>query len=129
MPNAKIEVRRKWSLKEKEQLIELLHRAMVDALKIPMHDRLVRLVEHRPELFIVPPGGTENYTLVEITMFTGRSLDAKRTLYQKIVQNYATMGIEPKDTRIVLYELPMDNWGIRGGFPASEVDLGFKVDV
>ncbi len=48
---------------------------------------------------------------------------------QEIVQNYAAMGIEPKDIRIVLYELPLENWGIRGGVPASEVDLGFKVDV
>jgi hypothetical protein len=30
---------------------------------------------------------------------------------------------------IILLEPPMDNWGIRGGKPASEVDLGFKIDV
>jgi phenylpyruvate tautomerase PptA (4-oxalocrotonate tautomerase family) len=30
---------------------------------------------------------------------------------------------------IVLNEIPLDNWGIRGGIPASEVDLGFKVGV
>jgi hypothetical protein len=29
----------------------------------------------------------------------------------------------------VLNEVPLENWGIRGGQPASEVDLGFKVNV
>jgi phenylpyruvate tautomerase PptA (4-oxalocrotonate tautomerase family) len=27
---------------------------------------------------------------------------------------------------IVIHESPLENWGIRGGRPASEVDLGFK---
>ena len=76
-----------------------------------------------------PPGSTENYTLVEISMFPGRSLAAKRKLYKKIVENLSTLGIPAKDIRIVLHEVPMDNWGIRGGVPASEVDIGFKVDV
>jgi hypothetical protein len=30
---------------------------------------------------------------------------------------------------IVLLEPPLENWGIRGGRPASEVDLGFKIDI
>ncbi|HCS20286.1 MAG TPA: hypothetical protein DIW47_06940 [Bacteroidetes bacterium] len=34
-----------------------------------------------------------------------------------------------EDITIVVYELPMENWGIRGGKPANEVNLGFKVDV
>ena len=29
----------------------------------------------------------------------------------------------------VLQEPPLDNWGLRGGQPASELDLGFKLDV
>jgi hypothetical protein len=30
---------------------------------------------------------------------------------------------------VLLRESGADNWGIRGGVPASQVDLGFKVDV
>jgi len=26
-------------------------------------------------------------------------------------------------------DLPMENWGIRGGQAACDVDLGFKIDV
>jgi hypothetical protein len=30
---------------------------------------------------------------------------------------------------IALREVALENWGIRGGTPASDVDLGFEVDV
>ena len=33
------------------------------------------------------------------------------------------------DVFVVLQEPPLDNWGIRGGQMASEVDLGFEVHV
>ncbi len=129
MPVAKIEVRRSWPPEKQQRLIEALHAAMLDALKIPESDRQIRFVEHRPEHFAVPPGATDNYTLVELSMFPGRSLEAKRNLYQGIVKRFGEIGIEPKDIFIVLNEVPRENWGIRGGVPASEVDLGFKVDV
>jgi hypothetical protein len=29
----------------------------------------------------------------------------------------------------MLHESPKENWGIRGGQAASDVDLGFKVEV
>ncbi len=77
----------------------------------------------------MPPGRSESYTLVEITLFSGRSLDAKRTLYQAIVRNLGALGIAPADIFIILHEVPLENWGIRGGVPASEAELGFRVDV
>lgn len=75
------------------------------------------------------PGRSENYLLVEVSMFSGRSLEAKRALYQGIVQRLARLGVDESDITIVIYEVPPENWGIRGGVPASEVELGFKVDV
>ena len=77
----------------------------------------------------MPPDKGENYTLVEITLFASRSLQAKRGLYQAIVKRFEALGIAAPDVIIVLNEVPLDNWGIRGGKPASEVDLGFKVNV
>jgi len=29
----------------------------------------------------------------------------------------------------VIHELEKENWGVRGGIPATEVDFGFKVEV
>ena len=56
-------------------------------------------------------------------------MGAKRALYQAIVRNLAAFDVAPSDIKITLIETPAENWGIRGGMPASEIDLGFKIDV
>lgn len=129
MPLAKIEVRKKWSPEQVQDIIEAIYLAQREALKVPEADRQIRLIEHAPEHFHVPPGKSENFTLVEITLFAGRTIEAKRLLYQAIVANLGALGIAPTDIFIVLHEVPLANWGIRGGVPASDIDLGFKVNV
>ncbi len=129
MPTVLIEVRKKWPPEQIQAIIEAVYNAQREALKIPEADRQIRLFEHSPELFHVPPDKTENYTLVEINLFSGRSLEAKRSLYKAIVKNLGLLGIAPADILIVLHEIPLENWGIRGGTPACEADLGFKVNV
>jgi phenylpyruvate tautomerase PptA (4-oxalocrotonate tautomerase family) len=129
MPLARIEVRKKRPAEEVAEIMEAVYQAQREALKVPDGDRQIRYVEHKSAYFSVPPGKTENYTLVEITLFPGRSLEAKRHLYKSIVQRFGALGIAPSDIFIVLYEPPLDNWGLRGGTPASEVDLGFNLNV
>lgn len=129
MPFSKIEVRRSRPPHEVQALIEALYQAQREALHVPEDDRQIRYVEHRPEHFAVTPGKTENYTYVEILLFPGRSQGAKRRLYEAIARRFGALGIAPADIFIVLQEPPLENWGIRGGVPASEVDLGFAVKV
>jgi hypothetical protein len=44
------------------------------------------------------------------------------------VQRLAPLGLEAADVKVLLIEVDRENWGLRG-LPASEIDLGFKVDV
>lgn len=129
MPIAKIEVCRARPPEEVAALMEAIYQAQREALQVPADDRQIRYVEHRPEHFPVPPGKTTNYTFVEFVLFPGRSLRAKRLLYQAVVRRFGELGIASTDILIVLHEPPRDNWGVRGGRPASEVELGFKIDV
>ena len=110
-------------------MIEAVYLAQREALKVPEDDRQIRYIEHTPEHFAVPPGKSENYTFVEIILFPGRSVEAKKELYQSIVRRFGALGVSPSDVLIVLHEPPLENWGIRGGVPASEVDLGFNLNV
>ncbi len=113
-------------------MLAAVHDALVAALHVPRGDPALRIIEHDAENFQrpnVPHPTTERYTLVEITMFTGRSESAKRALYQEIVSRLHDLGIAPQDVTIVLLESPKDNWGVHGGQPASEVDLGFQVEI
>jgi phenylpyruvate tautomerase PptA (4-oxalocrotonate tautomerase family) len=129
MPLVRLEVRQGRSATQKQALLDVAHAALVEALGIPDHDRMQRIVERPREDFELPPGSSDNFVLVEVTMFAGRSRQAKRRLYQALVRNFGTLGVTPADVLVVLHEPPMDNWGIRGGQMASEVDLGFEVQV
>ena len=128
MPLVKVSLLKGKSIEEKKALLDAIHAALLDAFKIPENDRNQRIFEFEPENFDIPEEKTSNYTMIEIDVFPGRSLDAKRKLYQKIVQNLNEQ-IQPNDILVVLKEPPLDNWGVRGGMPASEIDLGFKLDV
>lgn len=129
MPFAKIEVRRPRPEPEVQAMIEAVYQAQREALRVPEDDRQIRYLEHKPEHFAVPPGKSENYTFVEILLFPGRSLEAKKALYASIVRRFGELGIAPSDIFIVLHEPPLQNWGVRGGQPASEVDVGFNLNV
>lgn len=129
MPLVTIEVRRQYSRDEEIAIIDAVHAAMIQGIKIPEWDRNVRLIVHEPHRFAIPPGRGEYYTLISFDLFAGRSLEAKRALYRAIINNLQPLGIPADEIKIVLREIPRENFGIRGGVPASEVELGFKVNV
>jgi phenylpyruvate tautomerase PptA (4-oxalocrotonate tautomerase family) len=129
MPLVRIEIVGGRSLAERKRLLDGVHDALVEAFGIPDDDRTQRMIEHDPENFEIPPGAGERYTLIEITAFPGRSPTAKRHLYQALVRNLGAAGVPASDISVVLHEPPMENWGIRGGKPASEVDLGVRVEI
>ena len=129
MPDVLVEVRGRWLGKKKPRFLEAIHAALVEAIRIPLDDKVLRIVEHAPEDFIIPGDKGERYTRIEIMMFAGRSLDAKRQLYQAIVKNLEPFGVPGGDIKIVLAEVPAENWGIRGGHAACDIELGFEVRV
>lgn len=56
-------------------------------------------------------------------------MDAKRHLYKEIVERLEPMGIPGDHVSILLRDSPTQNWGIRGGRAACDIDLGFDIDV
>jgi phenylpyruvate tautomerase PptA (4-oxalocrotonate tautomerase family) len=131
MPSTIIEVRRSYSPKQEDQIVEAVQAALIEGFKIPPDDRCVRLLTHEPHRFIVPPAKSQPdfYTLVTVSAFSGRSLEAKRNLYQAMVRRLGEVGIPADHIKIMLNEIPRENWGLAGGKPGSEIDLGFKVEV
>lgn len=131
MPAVLVEVRCEHGQEREIQLMEAVHSALVEAFKIPVTDRTVRLVVHEPHRMMFLPGlaHPELFTQVSIDAFSGRSIDAKRALYRAIVTNLEPLGIPKSHVKVLLRELPKENWGIRGGQAGSDVDIGFKIEV
>jgi phenylpyruvate tautomerase PptA (4-oxalocrotonate tautomerase family) len=130
MPLVQIDVLQGHSVAHRRAILDGVHAALVECFKIPDHDRSQVLREHVADNFDHPPGKSDNFTVVQILAFSGRSREAKRDLFAALVRNLRRApGIDPLDVFIVLCESPPDNWGIRGGQQASSLDLGFKNDV
>ncbi|MBP6995533.1 MAG: tautomerase family protein [Phycicoccus sp.] len=131
MPSVLIEVRRSHTVAEETAMMDAVHESLVSAFRIPQEDRHVRLIEYLPHRLVRGTGEprADHYTRVTIDCFAGRSIDAKRALYREIVARLATLGVPPEDVSILLRESPIENWGIRGGAAACDLDLGFIVEV
>jgi phenylpyruvate tautomerase PptA (4-oxalocrotonate tautomerase family) len=129
MPQVRIETRNHWLNGRHEALYDAIQAAMVEGIKIPEDDRCYRLVEYDEAHFPSVPGKSDRFIIIEIALFAGRSIAAKRNMYAAIARNLkAAFGLEASDIRIVLEENSRDNWSM-DGMPASEIDLGFKVEV
>jgi phenylpyruvate tautomerase PptA (4-oxalocrotonate tautomerase family) len=50
-------------------------------------------------------------------------------LFRTIADNLEAVGVPRKATRMFLIEPPAENWGVGGGLLASEVAMGFKINV
>ena len=130
MPLVKIEMLEGKSPEYKKALLDGVHQALVDALKIPDFDRMQRLYELDKDHFEISSNRSEDFILIELTIFQGRSFEAKKNLYKAIVDNLKkVLNIKGTDILIVINEPPLENWGVSGGKPASEIDLGFNINV
>lgn len=131
MPSALIEIRRPTTSEEDALLIDAVHISLVVAFRIPDGDRHIRLLSYPPHRMVRGQGPqlSDHYTRVTIDCFTGRSIDAKRRLFREIVNRLEQLGTAPSDVSILVRESGLENWGMRGGQAACDVDLGFTVTV
>jgi Tautomerase enzyme len=129
MPNVLVETRGGWLGAKRTAFLDAIHASTVEALRIPSDALVLRLVEHPMECFAVPHEATERYTHIVIMMFAGRSLSAKRALYQAIVRNLEPFGVPPGDVRIILQEVARENVGMRGGKAAVDLELGYEISI
>lgn len=127
MPKVVLTIRKGRDAKSKRALLDGVHDALVEAFGIPDHDRFQVIHEIEPENWDIPR--SEHEVMVEITAFAGRSVDAKRALYRAIVRNLEQAGVEPLDVFIIVNDLPLENWGLRGGIAGVDIDFGFKIEV
>lgn len=127
MPLSRLTTNFHWG-EQHEEVLEAYHDCMIRTLGIKPSDRLM-IIDERPGGMMTPTDTPGRYVLVEISLFTGRSVSTKRRLYRELVDTFTRLGIDPLNCRIVLYESPRENWGIRGGKAASDVELGYRVEV
>ena len=115
MPLVKIEIIKGKSLEYKKTVLDAVHVALENAIQIENWDRFQRLYEIEDDLFERSESKTDKFTMIEITMFPGRTKEQKSKLYKEIVKELnQRLGIEPTDIFIVINEPANENWGLAG---------------
>lgn len=128
MPATRIETQAGWLEGRQTELLEAVQRALVEGIRIPEGDRDIRLHELPATAMLMRSGRSQRFVLIEISMFKGRSDDAKRRLYAALTRELGAFGIAPRDVKVLIHEPERRNWSV-GGVALSDVDLGFDVEV
>jgi phenylpyruvate tautomerase PptA (4-oxalocrotonate tautomerase family) len=127
MPTVKIELLKGREISTLLEIKKVVLESMSESLRLPSNDQNIRIIEYEPGLFQMKPPYD---ILIEFSMFVGRTKETKKKLFQSVVDNLAAKCyIEKEKVLIIINEQPLENWGVRGGYPADEIDLGFKVNI
>jgi phenylpyruvate tautomerase PptA (4-oxalocrotonate tautomerase family) len=113
----------------KQRLSVVIHSCVMDALQYPVDKRAHRFFPLDRSDFLSPAGRSDRYTIIEFSMFEGRSVAAKKHLIRLLFERVQKeCGIVPQDLEITIFETPRHNWGFRG-LPGDEHKLDYKVEV
>jgi phenylpyruvate tautomerase PptA (4-oxalocrotonate tautomerase family) len=113
----------------KAKLSDAIHSCVVEALQFPVNKRAHRFFPMESADFHYPASASPRYTIIEISMFEGRSVEAKKALIRLIFERVGRHCDRlPNEIEITITETPKHNWGFRG-LPGDEVDLSYKVEV
>ena len=123
MAQVKIYGLRESMQKIKNEFSNVVHKCVVEALKFPQEKRFHRFFLMDREDMLFPDTKSSSYTIVEITLMSGRSKEAKKSLIKLLFKQIeAELNIEPNDLEIVLIEAPAENFGFRG-MCGDEIEL------
>ena len=115
MPLVKIEILKGKTPEYKKMLLEGVHAALEKSLGIGSWDRFQRLYELDPEYFEMSDSKSDKFTMIEITMFPGRSREQKKLLYEEILKELSSrLDIDRTDVFITINEPANENWGLAG---------------
>jgi len=129
MAQIKIYALNKTIKKHRDHLSIAIHQALTKTLKYPIEKKFQRFISLESEYFIYPSDRTESYIIIEISMFEGRTKEAKKALINTLFQNINDLcGIDFNDIEITIFETPKENWGIRGK-NADELQLNYQINI
>ena len=114
----------------KAQLSNVIHECMQSVLGLPEDKRAQCFIALEAEDFYYPTGRTAAYTVIEINMMVGRTIETKKALIKALFQHIQTqLNIAPIDIEITIKEQPAHCWGFRGMTGDEARDLQYKVNV
>ncbi len=110
------------------EISDAIHESLMEAFGLPQSKRFHRFILLDEDDFIHPSDRSDQYTIIELSIFEGRSSGAKKTLIELLFRKLeADASLDAQDVEITLIETPPANWGIRG-VPGDELILNYRID-
>ena len=100
---------------------ELVYRAMLDTLNVPLKDKFQVITEHTRDSLIYDPDyldidRTDGFIAIQITLSEGRSVETKKAFYKRVAEGLRSeLEVRPQDVFINLVEVKKENWSFGNG--------------
>jgi phenylpyruvate tautomerase PptA (4-oxalocrotonate tautomerase family) len=122
MPLVTISLSKSWSIEDQKLIADEIHEAIVGA-GFPKADRFQKIHRLSRDQFLydkrhpnLTESRTEKFVLVEIIISFGRSVEFKKDLLTRIIQNLKNrLGISPHDVMVLFIETARENWAFASG--------------
>ena len=84
MPLVKVNMLKGKTPEFKKTVFDCIHAGLIDAFGIADWDRFQRIEEYDRDSWEAPEGKTENFMIIELTVFPGRSREQKKLQLKKL---------------------------------------------
>ncbi|MDD3570478.1 MAG: tautomerase family protein [Lachnospiraceae bacterium] len=119
MPVITIEMGNKWKIETAVSVKNIVMEEVRNAFNLKSTDRNIKVTRYDQDLFEL----NDPYEIfIEIQLIKGRETNFKRDLYKSIVTAIEEKTLfKRENVFIFLNEQPAENWGVKGGFIASDL--------
>lgn len=100
---------------------EVVYRAMVDTLNVPLKDKFQVVSEHSRDSLIYDPDylgidRSDGFVAIQVTLSEGRSVETKQAFYKRVAESLRSeLELRPQDVFISLVEVRKENWSFGNG--------------
>jgi len=122
MPLVTISLSKSWSIEDQKLIADGIHEAIV-GVGFPQTDRFQKIHRLSQDQFLyddrhpnLTESRTEKFVLIEIIISLGRSVEFKKDLLTRIIQNLKNKpGILPHNVMVLFLETARENWAFASG--------------
>ena len=115
MPLVNVALQKGKTPEYKKRVLDSIHQGLIDSIGIEDWDRFQRVTEYGPDDFEKPDFKSDDFMIIELKLFPGRTAEQKKDLIEKITDNLnQSLKIALSDVFIVIEEPSLENWGMGG---------------
>ena len=121
MPLVRIDLLKGKTPEFREQVGQIVYRAMLDALGVPKNDRFQVITEHdgtglQFDRSYLDIERSDDCIFLQVTLNAGRTLEAKQRFYKAVADGlHSELKVRREDVLINLVEVQKENWSFGNG--------------